>query len=327
MKAFLKNMSLIIFLIFSNLFLVTLKECYKTEPILKGGSCQLTYCKESQFKTNECSINNAIIKTQWLNNVIRISNNLYRYINVISNKNGDMFIETSPVSSAQNRNFYGLKTNGRPYFQNIELPFYALEELSVGLKRDYSELFNIVLSNNEEYLMSISIDGYVEIYDFDNNQRKYIKTSDFVQEGTTYPSIYNHGFTYEYENNYYIIFPFYTHTVNSVFGEGDYLYFQRYRFDSIDITDSNSYEKSESGFYLNSLQGQIVSCFNSDSYIFCFFQHYDFSLVVNLYDYYLNYLGYFNSICTDIDDLYSFFKGIHLKNDIKIGRASCRERV
>ena len=45
--------------------------------------------------------------------------------------------------------------------------------MSIGLKRHYSELFNIVLNNNKEYLMSISTDGSVEIYDFENNQRKY----------------------------------------------------------------------------------------------------------------------------------------------------------
>jgi WD40 repeat protein len=180
MKVYFKNKNFIIFLFSTNLFYAFLKDCNKTEPILKDNYCQLIYCEQSKFNTNECSINNTIIKTQWLNDIIRISDDYFRYINVVSNKNGDIFIETSPVTQSSKRIFYGLKTNGRFYFQNEDTPFYILNEMDRGLKRHYSELYNIVLSNDQEYLLSISTEGYVEIYDFDNNERKYTPYSDFV---------------------------------------------------------------------------------------------------------------------------------------------------
>ena len=315
MKVFLK-INFIIF--FFNLFFAFLKDCDKAEPILKENSCRLTYCEQSEFNTNICSINNTIIKTQWLNNIIRISEDYFRYINVVSNKNGDFFIETSPITESSKRIFYGLKTNGRLYFQNGETPFFILNEMSIDLKRHYSELYNIVLSNNKEYLMSISTDGYVEIYDFDNIQRKYTSYSSFADQGTIYPSICNYGFSYEYDSNYYIVFPFYTNTYNYMFYEqNDFLYFQRYHFNSIDVSVSNSYEKSESSYYLHSVQGKIVSCFKSNLYIYCFYLHGDKYYIINLYrPDNLDYLGYFDSICDNIEDLYSFFKGVHLKNEI-----------
>jgi len=202
-----KNYIFNLFIIFWNLYFIVLKNCDKAAPILKNNECQLIYCEQSEFNTNECSINNQFIKTQWLNNIIRISDDYFRYINVVSNKNGDIFIETSPSESSK-RIFYGLKNNGRPYFENEETPFYILNELSCDLKRHYSELFNVVLNNNKEYLMSISTDGFTEIYDFDNNKRIYTDYPNFIQMNKTFTSILNYGFTFEYNNEIYIIYPF-----------------------------------------------------------------------------------------------------------------------
>ena len=317
MKVYFKNKNFIIFLFSTNLFYAFLKDCSKAEPILKENNCKLIYCEQSQFNTNECSINNTVIKTQWLNNIIRISENYFRYINVVSNRNGDIFIETSPTTESSKRIFYGLKTNGRLYFQNEETPYYILNEMSIGLKRHYSELFNIVLNNNKEYLMSISTDGSVEIYDFENNKRKYTSYYNFIQMENTYTSIYNYGFTFEYYNSYYIIFPFYVHENNEYFGENDYIYVHRYHFtDSIDVSVSSSYEKNLPTSILYSVQGKMASCFKSDSLIYCLSHHFEKNYVVSVYNLDLVYYGYFNAEEDKIEDLNSFFKGVHVKDEI-----------
>ena len=316
-EIFFKNNVFNLFLIFWNLYIIVLKDCDKIIPILKDNECQLIYCEQSQFDTQECSINNTFIKTQWLNNIIRISDDYFRYINVVSNKKGDIFIETSPVNESSKRIFFGLKNNGRPYFKNEETPFYILDELSCNLKRHYSELINVVLKNNKEYLMSISTDGFAEIYDFDNNQRIYTDYPNFIQMNKTYTSILNSGCTYEYNNNYYIIYPFYVYSYYNTLGQNDYLYFHRLHFnDNINISDPKSYEKTNSIYYLMCLHGKIVSCFNSISHIYCFFHHYDYSYILKIYDFDLNYLGYFCPLATNAEDLYSFFKGVHLKDEI-----------
>ena len=57
-----------------------------------------------------------------------------------------------------------------------------MDEINFDLKRQENELINIILNNdgNSEYLMSVSVGGYVEIYDFDEGQRKYISTLEFL---------------------------------------------------------------------------------------------------------------------------------------------------
>ena len=136
-------------------------DCNRTNPILKDNNCQLIYCNENQFLTEDCIVNNNIIKTQWLTRINRISKENYRYINIAKNTKGDIFIETSPITEGSTRVFLGLKANGRPYFKKNsnkeETPFYIMNEMSRDLKRHESELINIVLNNDEkdEYLMSI----------------------------------------------------------------------------------------------------------------------------------------------------------------------------
>jgi len=319
MKVFFKNKNFIIFLFSCNLFFIILKDCDKIEPILIDNKCHLTYCEQSKFNNNECSINNTYIKTQWLNNIIRVSEDYFRYINVVSNKNGDIFIETSPTNDNSKRIFYGLKTNGRPYFQNQtgETPFYIFNELTTELKRHYSELYNIVLNNNKEYLMSISTEGFVETYDFDNHQRKFTSYNNFVQMYNTYTSIYNYGFTFENGNNYYIIFPFYAHGNQNGFGESDYLYVYRYHFsDSIDVSVSTSYSKTLSETSLYCLQGKISGCFKSNSKIYCLFHHNEKNYMSSVYDFDLKYNGLFYGVEDIIEDVNSFFKGVHLKDEI-----------
>ena len=152
-------------LILINLLRDILSECDRNCPIWKDGSCQLTYCNEEQYDENICVKNNSIINTQWLNNIIIVSNDDFRYINIASNLNGDMFVETSPISESSERIFFALKNNGRYYFidweNNEETPFFIMNEINEDLKRHESNLINIVLNDddNTEYLMSISAEG------------------------------------------------------------------------------------------------------------------------------------------------------------------------
>ena len=45
-------------------------ECDKETPILKDNKCKEVYCTENEFQEGICSINNPIIKKQWLNEII-----------------------------------------------------------------------------------------------------------------------------------------------------------------------------------------------------------------------------------------------------------------
>ena len=81
--------------------------------------------------------------------------------------------------------------------------------MNSDLKRHERELLNIVLNDNKkEYLMSVSTDGYAEIYDFDNNERKYTSFSQFTSK-TVHSSLINFSYTIKYQDNYFSIIPFY----------------------------------------------------------------------------------------------------------------------
>ena len=104
-------------------------ECSKEEPILISGQCKLEYCTKKQFELKQCIVNNAIVKTQWINDLIIFGDNLYRYLSYATFSNDDIVIESSCYPFEQKRMFYGLKNNGRPYFinrtNNKETPFYS----------------------------------------------------------------------------------------------------------------------------------------------------------------------------------------------------------
>ena len=74
-------------------------ECPRDLPILESNECKLIYCDKNQFDTNICQIKNAIIKTQWLNNIIIFGDNTFRYVRFASYLNGDMVIETTSIQN------------------------------------------------------------------------------------------------------------------------------------------------------------------------------------------------------------------------------------
>ena len=94
---------------------------------------------ETDFETWICSIKNSIIKSQWLNNIIFIGVQSFKYINFGEYSNGDMIIEAnSPTKGI--RMFYGLKNNGRPLFtiETKEASSYSCKD-SITQGQDVSE--------------------------------------------------------------------------------------------------------------------------------------------------------------------------------------------
>ena len=307
---------------------IILTDCNIDKPILKDNNCQLIYCNEEQFATNICKINNSIINTQWLNRIIRISDNDYRFINIASNTKGDIFIETSPISEGSRRIFYAFTNNGMPYFKNSEnneeSSFYIMDEIETDLIRHESELINIVLKNVEdkEYLMSISINGYAEIYDFNSGKRKYVSTNSFF--GVTPLSLINISVLLKIGNYYNIFFPI-------CFKADDgkhYFYLTKYNFSSIDISNGSSYKISEStnfyAFFRNIIIVLIVyiitlnnSCFMlKSSIIGCFFYHSTYQYTLNLFDSDLRHLTTLNLVDGKSGDSYTFSKESIIRKEL-----------
>ena len=125
-KKFLKLNFLIITLFFSLLITPIKNECNRTNPILlSNGSCALSYCSDEDYENKTCIISNEIIKTQWLSNIIKIGDKDFRYVNFASYSNGSMIVETTAHPGNKYRYFFGLKSNGLPFFDNSN--HYSIE--------------------------------------------------------------------------------------------------------------------------------------------------------------------------------------------------------
>ena len=109
-----------IFLFLNVLFLkifVLKCECDKDTPILTQNGCEIKYCTKENFASGECSVNNTIIKTQWLNNIILFDFDKLRFGSFTINSKGDLIFECSTDENGI-RLFYWLNKNGSYHFEN-----------------------------------------------------------------------------------------------------------------------------------------------------------------------------------------------------------------
>ena len=183
----LKHSKFLILFYFQLLINPIKNECNKTSPILKNGICSLIYCSEEEYNNETCKIDNEIIKTQWLNNIIRIGDINFRYVNFANYSNGDMIVETTACLGSSKRMFYGIKTNGRAFFSNnseTKKTYYFSLDVNEqpGNEDNYryeAEIFIATLNEGEdkgkEYLVSIAKgEQYTELYNFNNGEICFI---------------------------------------------------------------------------------------------------------------------------------------------------------
>ena len=172
-------------ILFFLLFHFILNECHRDVPIkLINDSCVMKYCTKEEYESEKCILDNPIIKTQYPNNIIRVGEVKFRYLNFIEFSNGDMIFGVSSYPANNTRFFYGLKSNGRYFFKkndsNEETPFKYLISDNVDEKK-YESANSILISNGKEYLISIGrIGTYTELFDFENNKIISKKTQDLI---------------------------------------------------------------------------------------------------------------------------------------------------
>ena len=300
-KYYFINYSIFSFFIFLVLFFQIIKikaeltECPKNAPILFYGECKSQYCSKEQIDLNICSINNTIIKTQWLNNIIEIGGLACRYINFASYSNGDMVIETTTYPEEPKRYFYGLKKNGRPFFKNEntqeESPYYVIDTSEQNnYKGKYESSAFIIKSseigegNGKEYFLSVSqLEFYAELFDFDNHKVYYKSLEDF--SSFQFVKTYRHAF-FEYKgssNNYYYFFGFSSDTDSSYSSNQDLkIHFQKHLFTSINEFSTKQSISGDTITILNAF-GKIISSFQTST-----------ELIIIFYQIKTNYNMYFN---------------------------------
>ena len=303
-------------IIFSiNLKEILLTSCEYDTPILRSGNCD-GGCTPEQIEDNNCNVNNTIIQTQYLNNMIQFSPGVLKYVDITTTLKGDLLVEaTSSDDSQKNiRYFYGLKQNGRGYFKdkttNKEISSYSLTNAQI---RNYeSFIFTIILNDtedNNEYLINISKDAAtnLELYDFNNDiiyekvLSEFFHTNSVICMRASVIKISDSDYNYilgiiafNYGNN----------------GIGiPYFLLVKLLFYSKDIANNDPIEKIERTISSNS---RMVSCFETDKkYIMCFYQNVSYDYVIGVYDNNLNNKTFLTIHENGSTDEKVFFKSIH----------------
>jgi hypothetical protein len=245
---------LITILIFSIKIPLSECNCDLNTPIKKSGTCQLIYCTEDEFKSEVCVIDNEIIKTQWLTNIIYFNDNKFRYCSVAVNSQGDIVVEFSTEEDNGIRLFYGLKKDGNFLFKDSDDSETPINIISIKKNNETSiryESQNIFVSlydtnDNNEYLMSVSLYfGNVELYDLESNAQSFVETKEFtgyVIYATSYQLIKLNSD--DNKNKYLLLFI--GQRKDDVNYQRFYLILQIYTFSkkNIDINDGYTIEKA-----------------------------------------------------------------------------------
>ena len=295
-------------------------ECSKEQPILISGECKLEYCSKEQFDLKKCIINNNIVKTQWINNLIIFGDNPYRYLSYATFSNDDIVLESACYPFQQKRMFYGLKNDGRPFFKNKtinkETPFYS-KVVGEGntMTESTSAIIKMIDNNNneKEYFLSLSKwSGHAELFDFENDE-SYAKTiADFTLL-TNIKSIKHTFFRLNSENKYFFGFVSYHNAENRT-------YLQKHSFNRLnqfEATNSYTYESTdELGTY-----GYEISCYQTaSSLIYCFsFDNVDYKLYYYINKYESDFSNkIYQRIESTVKDENTFYKCIHLKDEVGV---------
>ena len=129
----------------------------RDNPFLLNNEC-VQSCEEEEINNNLCIIENEIIKTQYLNNIIYIKEENIAFLNIEVSENNNLYyiLSTYPPSNA--RIFYMLNNEGYG-FLNRDNPYYKTEindPLTLGRYESIFFPFQLLSeSDNKEFLINI----------------------------------------------------------------------------------------------------------------------------------------------------------------------------
>ena len=109
--------------------------CPRDTPFLKNGQCSKN-CESDEIESNICILDNEIIKTQKLTNIIQVGPQDYHYINLVTTENGDLIYSASSYPNDNYRLFFGLTKEGKGYFYDnwMKNPYSAMISCNDGFR-------------------------------------------------------------------------------------------------------------------------------------------------------------------------------------------------
>ena len=297
-----------------------LSECPKELPILKDNNCSSILCEDEEFNLGLCTINNSIIKTQWLNNIIKFENTNGEVFLDVS-KDLDKLVFSTILPDNNERIIYVEDINKRFFFQNYNNEKKSFIKKSLGIIQN-TEISNkqICLAyNNYNYIILINSNSDIQILNLDlyENNYLFITQSNFLNENKTISGksfycknintddFYFASITAQENNSSNYSLSLFSH---KLLEEGDelmpiYLY-------SYEITD---------------IKGEYISCFvnTNNIYFSCFYLNNNNTYLITLFLIKGRYFQKNNTLIvgnsSEFDeDKFYFFKGISITNTFAI---------
>ena len=194
--------------LFINLIIYSISaECPKETPIIKNDNCTSIFCNESQFNSGECKLNNSIVKTQWLTNIIKFENTSGD-INLIKGYNEDKIIFSTTLSNKEERIIFALDFNENEIFRNDNNNFVSYISKNINLSQN-KEIINgqcIIYKNDNEYLFLIgkessdmqiiNLNEYKKDFDY-ISKPEYLKGNKKIKGDYSY-CIFNEWYVYKF---------------------------------------------------------------------------------------------------------------------------------
>ena len=321
----------VIFIILKNIIYVKCI-CNRDMPINNNGKCKSIYCTKNDFENNICSIDNEIIKTQWLNNFINFNEYRFRFTGMVINDNEELILETSPEETNGQRLFFRLTKDGRSYYKNndneeiLTRSILVLDDDKNGVMRYESQIFLIKRNNNnldgnKQFLVSISLYyGYMEIYDLDDNNISCSKIG--ASEFGNYIIFSKRGSIIELNNKEYI-YIFIGQILSDMSYRNYYLVLEKYIFYDTNINKRNL----NNSFLIEDIKSikvcysRIVNALKTISnniILFYLTSNLDYKVEVLNQELEIQSEKYFEKIKNVYSEISIFFKCINLKENIII---------
>ena len=317
MKQITKNIKyihliIILELFFLNIISCTYTECQRETPIKTVTGCQLTYCTNQQFNNGECIKSNSKIKIQWLNDVILVGEQNFRYVSLMLTSNKDLVFATSPCPTGSNRIYYGISSEGNPLFGNN---FIIKKTITRNEKIDrYESIAGIMKMNGDnsdkEYFINIGKSKtYTEILDLssDDNNLYELKFEDVTNKNIR--AFYGSYFNINQEDTNYFILSFIT-------DDPEVFYLLKLKF----TKNSNQVTCVVNGeYHLESKNHKTTSCIiDEENEIICIFFESSGKETILFLDQNLSKLDKKEVSSLELSDPDIFFKFICLKGDISL---------
>ena len=201
-----------------------------------------------------------------ITNKIKFTDGGASYANLATTPKGDLLCISSSFDGTTKKYFYGIKSNGRPYFNNNNIET-CFNEIDNQIRKNEGVIYGIQLKDGDkEYIVSFGAnEAYFEIYDFDDNNKIYkqLGTNFF---GTEYNN-FNYASIFKLNNeiNYYII-----SFIAQDTGNVKKFYIMKFLFNNLNIGTYNNPIKES--IKLPSAVAISSSCFLSENdYIICFY--------------------------------------------------------